>query len=127
MNGKENKSSKLLRPEDFLGDGTDECASKLVIKNDGRGPYYNFMAPVEGILQYSKRADIVLRDRKAAPIVYRSEPSRGTSSSSTGKKGSQALGPSSNNTTDTATRKTPVVPTATRVVIPPKEEKSKST
>jgi len=132
MNEKENDSAKLLLSKDFLGDATEEesSSSKLVIENDGRGPYHNFMAPVGGILQYSKNiVDVVLRDKKAAPIVYKSEPTRAPSTSSTtNKSASQTTDDSKASATaaDGPQSKTrPAPPTATRVAIPPKEDASK--
>ena len=125
MNGKENDSAKLVLSMDFLGEATEESASKLVIENDGRGPYHNFAAPIGGILQYSKNIDVVLRDKKAAPVFYISEQTRGPSTRTTNKSASQATNSKATASTNGAQSKTtPAAPTETRVAIPPKEEAS---
>lgn len=125
MNGKENDSAKLLLSKDFLGDVTEESPSKLVIENDGRGPYHSFMAPVGGILQYSKNIDVILRDKKATPIVYKSESTRAPSTSARSKSAPQATNSNAPAIADGTQSETPAAPTATRVAIPPKEDVSK--
>ncbi|KAL3942898.1 MAG: hypothetical protein SGBAC_002970, partial [Bacillariaceae sp.] len=125
MNGKENDSAKLSLSKDFFGDVIEESPSKIVIENDGRGPYYSFMAPVGGILQYSKNIDVILRDKKAAPIVSKSEPTRAPSTSARSKSAPQASNSKAAAIVDGTQSETPAARTATRVAIPPKEDVSK--
>lgn len=125
MNGKENESVKFLLSKDLLGNATEEVSSKLAIENDGRGPYQSFMAPVGGILQYSKQVDVILRDKTTVPIVYKSQTSTSTSTI-TSKKAVEPPSPKASSSANTTQGATSAAPTATRVVIPPKEDVSNS-
>lgn len=98
-----------------------ETSSKLVIENDGRGPFYHFSFPLGGLQQFSKNDTADVRGDKRMSIVGSKVPDVLPIRLATGKE--TPLDASS----PVGAKKAVQMPTATTATIPPLDTASGQT